>query len=172
MIHACFCRAAQAPKDTQIMDYAPSTFAFYWAAAGKAHRCAIWTALVVLHASRIRWKLTSILCCCHAFFCWYQHLLLLEPNQSVHGVTCACGGRAFGESIRPCHANCSDEAGRGLRPVRQCMNETCYPAAIKADMQVGKGTGRNQYPIKSVLPLGIQGCQYACHYTPRIEDCT
>lgn len=93
-------------------------------------------------------------------------------SKCTRCVTCACGGRAFGESIRPCHANCSDEAGRGLRPVRQCMNETCYPAAIKADMQVGKGTGRNQYPIKSVLPLGIQGCQYACHCTPRIEDCT
>ena len=30
----------KATPDTQLMDNAPSTFAFYWAAAGKTHRCA------------------------------------------------------------------------------------------------------------------------------------
>ncbi|KAL6762813.1 P-loop containing nucleoside triphosphate hydrolase protein [Haematococcus lacustris] len=86
-------RVQAQPNKTVVLDSSQSTFAFYWAAAGKAHR-------------------------------------------------------AFGSTVRPCHANCSADMEKYI----VCMDTVCLPAARAADQKLAKQAGID-YDLDQHLPL-------------------
>ncbi|GFH11325.1 sulfotransferase [Haematococcus lacustris] len=86
-------RVQAQPNTTVVLDSSQSTFAFYWAAAGKAHR-------------------------------------------------------AFGSTVRPCHANCSAD----MENYAVCMDTVCLPAARAADQKLAKQAGID-YDLDQHLPL-------------------